>query len=253
MKYITLFVIVATGLLNSTPALLAASIDDVKKQVSRARAQSAQVQTEIDQLSLEQKSFDQTFLQLTRQLEDIDSYNAALVAKIDLSQINSRNLSLQLDSVANIDREITPLMAQMHQSLAAFVAADIPFLKEHRASQILRLGEDIGNPSFSVSVKYRKLLEAFFEEDQYAQHMQSYAGSVKIDGLETQVNFLRLGRVALYYQRLDGSSSSLLDRTSGHWNKLDDESNAQLNVAINMASDVAVPKLVNFNLGRAPQ
>jgi len=115
------------------------------------------------------------------------------------------------------------------------------------------LGEDIGNPSLSVSVKYKKLLEAFIEEDQYAQQMQSYAGSVKIDGLETQVNFLRLGRVALYYQRLDGSSSSLLDRASGRWNKLGDESNEQLNVAINMASDVAVPKLVNFNLGGVAQ
>jgi len=253
MKYITLFVIVASGLLNSTTALLAASVDDVKKQVSSAHAKSAQVQKEIDLLSHEQKSFDQEFLQLTRQLEDIDSYNAALVEKIELSQKNSRSLSLQLDSVANIDREITPLMTQMHQSLAAFVEADIPFLKEYRVSQIQRLGEDIGSPSISVSVKYKKLLEAFFEEDQYAQQMQSYAGSVKIDGLETQVNFLRLGRVALYYQRLDGRSSSLLDRTSGHWNKLDDDSNAQLNAAIKMASDVAVPKLVNFSLGGVAQ
>ena len=253
MKYITLFVIVATGLLNSSSALLAASVDDVKKQVSSAHAKSAQVQKEIDQLSHEQKSLDQEFLQLTRRLEDIDSYNAALQAKIGQSQKDSRSLSLQLDSVVNIDREITPLMKQMYQSLAAFVAADIPFLKEHRAGQIQRLGEDIGNPSFSVSVKYKKILEAFFEEDQYAQQMQSYPGSVKIDGLETQVNFLRLGRVALYYQRLDGSSSSLLDKTSGHWNKLDDESNTQLNVAINMASDVAVPKLVNFSLGGVAQ
>jgi len=248
MKYITLYVIVTTGLLNASPALFAASVDDVNKQVSSAHAKSARVQKEIDQLSHEQTSFDQEFLQLTRRLSDIDSYNATLLAKIELSQESSRSLSQQLDSVANIDREITPLMTQMYQSLAAFVEADIPFLKEHRINQIRRLGEDVDNPSFNVSVKYKKLLEAFFEEDQYAHQMQSYAGSVRIDGLETQVKFLRLGRVALYYQRLDGSSSSLLDRVSGHWNKLDDENNAQLKVAMNMAAEIAAPKLVNFSL-----
>jgi len=253
MKYTTLLALAAVGLFYSSQALLASSVDDVNKQVNLALPKSAQVQSEIDQLHTEQNVLDQEFLTLTRQLEGIESYNRSLAVKINQLQQSSQSLSLQFDWVANIDREIKPLIEQMHHSLEAFVAADIPFLKEHRTNQIRRLGEDIVSPVFNISVKYQKLLAAFVEEDQYAQQMQSYPGSVKIDDLETQVNFLRLGRVAWYYQRLDGSRSSRWDKEHGGWIKLDDESNAQLKVAINMATDIGVPKLVDFNLGSISQ
>ena len=52
--------------------------------------------------------------------------------------------------------------------------------------------------------QFRLLLEAYQLEQDYGNRIESWRGPLALEGQELSVGFLRVGRVALYYQTLDG-------------------------------------------------
>lgn len=248
MKYTSS--ILFTFFINSlcfSVSLAATSVDQLNRQVMSDLRKSANVQTAINHLAVEQDVLDHESAQLLLTLANTRAYNQQLTKKIVKFEDDIDDLSAQIVSVARIDRDITPLMTQMMQSLQAFVAADIPFQLSDRLKQLQGLSAQLSNPDLSLSAKYQKLLQAFVEEAAYAEQMQSYQGHVIIQGNETQVIFLRLGRVAWYYQKLDGSAAAIWQQGSRRWIALDTDSNTELRKAIDMASNIGVPQLINFN------
>ncbi len=55
----------------------------------------------------------------------------------------------------------------------------------------------------------------------YGRKIDAYKGSVQIDGTERDVNFFRVGRVALLYQTTDTEVSGAWDQASRSWVSLD--------------------------------
>jgi len=72
-----------------------------------------------------------------------------------------------------------------------------------------------------VAEKFRQVLEAYKIENEYGRKIDAYKGSVEIDGVERDVNFFRVGRVALLYQTTDTEVSGAWDQASRSWVKLD--------------------------------
>ena len=70
-----------------------------------------------------------------------------------------------------------------------------------RVANLKRLMDDADTP---LSEKYRRVMEAYQVEVQYGHTIEAYQGELRDPGSSRMVEFLRLGRVGLYYLSLDG-------------------------------------------------
>ena len=68
---------------------------------------------------------------------------------------------------------------------------------------------------------FRQVLEAYKIENEYGRKIEAYKGSVEINGVDREVNFFRVGRIALLYQTTDTEISGAWDKESGQFVELD--------------------------------
>jgi len=134
------------------------------------------------------------------------------------------------------------MMQRMLATLEQFVKLDLPFLPQERAARIGQLKDMMTRADVSISEKYRRIVEAYQIETEYGRTLEAYQGKIG----DKTVDFLRIGRVALMYQALDGKESGYWDATAGKWkpdSRYDDAIKEGLKVARKQAAPdfVAVP------------
>jgi hypothetical protein len=155
-----------------------------------------------------------------RALADEESYT--LYAKQLESQVASQNeemasINKQLEEVETTSREVTPLMQRMLDTLGEFVALDIPFLLEERNHRVETLKQMMGRADVTISEKYRRILEAYQIEEDYGRTIEAYEAKLGEGADARTVQFLRVGRVALLYQTIDGRETGYWDAQKKGW------------------------------------
>ena len=120
-----------------------------------------------------------------------------------------------------IQRQMTPLVIRMIDGLEQFVELDVPFHMDERRRRIAFLRSNLDRSDVTIAEKFRQVLEAYKIESEYGRKIDAYKGSVEIDGVERDVNFFRVGRVALLYQTTDTEVSGAWDQASRSWVELD--------------------------------
>ncbi len=99
-----------------------------------------------------------------------------------------------------------------------------------------------------MAAKFRMLLEAFQLEQDYGGTIESWRGPLRLGDQELSVEYLRIGRVALYYQSLDGSASGYWGLEEQAWIPLDERFNRGIGQALRVAQNVAAPQLLSLPL-----
>jgi hypothetical protein len=92
--------------------------------------------------------------------------------------------------------------------------------------------------------KYRRILEAYQIENDYGNTIEAYRSDLELNGTVTEVDFLRLGRVAIYYQRLDGSESGFWNKTNKRWESLPLSYSNSIRNGLRIARKEAAPDLL---------
>src|SRR5690606_19039820 len=113
--------------------------------------------------------------------------------------------------------EVMPLLQRMLSSLEQFIELDVPFLEDERADRLAQLKELMVRPEVTVAEKYRRVLEAYQIESDYGRTLEAWRGSLEVDGTPRVVEFLRLGRLMLFYQTLDGHTQGYWDNSTRAW------------------------------------
>ncbi len=120
-------------------------------------------------------------------------------------------MSESIGNIALIERQIIPLMIRMLDALEGFIALDTPFLMKERTARIARLGEMMERSDVTAAEKLRRVVEGYEIENDYGRTIEAYKGSTKVKGKELEVDFLRIGRVALLYQTVGGATTGAWD------------------------------------------
>jgi len=129
-------------------------------------------------------------------------------------------LSESISNVALIERQIIPLMTRMVDALDEFVQLDTPFLMKERTARIARLREMMERSDVTAAEKFRRVIEGYQIENDYGRTIEAYKGSTQVGGNELEVDFLRIGRVALLYQTVGGAITGAWDTTTGSFVEL---------------------------------
>lgn len=207
-------------------------------------AQASQVR--INAISDETSSILQEYKTVLKQIEGLRIYNAQLERQIANQIREMGNIRNSIDEVTLIERQITPLMMRMLATLAEFIEHDVPFLIDERRDRVTRLNEMMDRADVSPSEKFRRVFEAYQIENDYGRTIEAYEGVRAVEGSDRDVNYLRVGRVGLYYQSKDASISGMWNSQSASWEELDDDFANAITEGIRIANNQATPNLINL-------
>ncbi len=230
----------------------ASELEPVIKKSEKITDSAANSQQKIDKLTEQTQSKFQQYQTVIKETEGLDVYNSQLDKQIQNQLAEMQQLNLDIDQVSVIERQITPLMMRMIDGLAQFVELDVPFLPEERANRITGLRDMMVAADVAVSEKFRRVLEAYQVEVGYGRSIEAYAGIIDINGQERDVDFLRIGRVALMYQTRDGSIAGRWDADSKSWENLGDEYRMHITKGLRMAKKQLAPDMLVMPIKAAP-
>lgn len=244
MKIIGLFsAFIAVLALAGQPAK-AQSFDNVTQVAQAATSDGKASQQRIDALDDETDTLTRDYRAALKQLASLREYNAQLEKLITAQKAEMVSIRQQIEDVTNVDRTIVPLMFRMIDALEAFVELDVPFLIDDRRARVQNLRALMDRSDANPAEKYRLILEAYEIENEYGRTIEAYEGQMDINGKERTVAFLRIGRVALVYQTLDGAESGAWNTTSKSFTDLDGDFDTELRSALRIAKQQAAPDLM---------
>lgn len=208
-------------LVGAVSAVQSSTLDSIL-QVSEEKNEAArESQARVDRLADETRDLLSDYKSVMKQVDGLKVYNARLQRQIDNQNRRISNIDESIEQVTVIQRQMTPLVVRMVDGLERFVELDVPFHMEEREQRIEFLRENMDRSDVSVAEKFRQVLEAYKIENEYGRKLDAYKGSVEIDGTERDVNFLRVGRIALVYQTTDTELSGAWDQENRTWVSLD--------------------------------
>ncbi|MFK8053218.1 MAG: DUF3450 domain-containing protein [Woeseiaceae bacterium] len=179
-----------------------------------------------------------------QQLDRVRVYNANLQAVVDDQNSEVQNIQQQLEDFGNTEKGIVPLMLDMIADLKTFVGLDMPFQTKEREGRVANLEENMTDSDLTVSEKYRQIMEAYKIEAGFGRTIEAYEGTVNIDGVDTQVEFLRVGRVVLAYQNADQSITGLWNKQTRQWEVVDADYRRAVSDGLALANKQAPPQLL---------
>ena len=178
-------------------------------------------QGKIDKLAEETRALLQDYKTVNKQIDGLKVYNTRLQKQIDNQLLRISDIENSISQVTVIQRQMMPLVIRMIDGLEQFVELDVPFHIDERRRRVAFLRGNLDRSDISVAEKFRQILEAYKIENEYGRKIDAYKGSVEIDGVERDVNFFRVGRVALLYQTTDTDVSGAWDQAARSWVQLD--------------------------------
>ncbi len=205
----------------SAPVFAQATVDQVTQEGEKRADAGAAEQQRVEQIAAQTDALLNDYNTLAKVVDGLITYNSLLQRQVDNQEEEKAALAESIDNVALIERQIVPLMTRMLDGLEQFIMLDTPFLLEERTERLQRLREMMERSDVSSAEKFRRVIEAFQIENDYGRTIEAYKGTVPINGNPQEVDFLRIGRVALAYQSVGGAHTGAWDVETGQWVELD--------------------------------
>jgi len=220
-KTVALSVALGVAATTGQTALGQDALDKIKATGKEKVVAGVKSQQRIDKLSDQTYDILQDYKTVNKQIEGLKVYNAQLEKQIKNQLLQIQQIEDSIEQVTVIERQITPLIIRMIDSLEQFVQLDIPFHKKEREERIAFLRKNLDRADLSVAEKFRQVLEAYKIENEYGRFIDSYTDTIDVDGRPREVNVLRVGRIALLFQTTDTEISGAWDQKNRQWVKVD--------------------------------
>lgn len=247
--------IVLTGVLLATANAAAQDAEALLNATLQAQAQTdsqaQRSQAAVTQLAEQSSEYFGEYRVTVQRLDQLKVYNANLERLIADQEREKTSLRDQLNNFGDIEQGIVPLMYELVASLKSFVNLDMPFLRNERRDRVDRLEANLERSDLTVSEKYRQIMEAYQIETAYGKNIETYAGTLPIEGEDRKVDLLRVGRIVLAYQTPDQSETGFWDKATGRWSSLGDEYRRAVTEGIRIARKQAAPSLLEMPLPAA--
>ena len=235
--------VIATGLMAVSGGVFAQSVDDVLQAEDRRLNLAQQSQERINSIVEGTRSLEDQYRAINKEIDGLKVYNRLMRAQVDGQEAVLEDISLSIDQVDVINRQIFPMMERMIDGLEQSIKLDVPFLMEERTERIQNLHDIMERSDVSVAEKFRKVMEAYQIEMDYGTSSEWYEATLEVDGEPRQYNILRIGRIGLYFQSDDSSITGRWDNDARQWVR-DDAARNDIRKGIRMARQLIAPELI---------
>jgi hypothetical protein len=236
--------------LASSQATPVRAADTGKLQAVVAEQKSADkaaivAQQKIDKLSDDTQEMVAKYRQALADTESFKRYTEQLAIQVRAQEEELASIERQLSEIEGTSRDVLPMMQRMVDTLDEFVKLDVPFLPDERTKRVAQLREVLNRADVTISEKYRRILEAYQIEMEYGRTLDSYKGELGEGDDRRTVEFVRVGRVALVYQTLDGNETGYWDQEQKKWIR-DDDYRSAVRAALAVAKKEGAPDLLTI-------
>jgi hypothetical protein len=235
--------VIATGFIAVSGSVFAQTVDDVLQAEDRRLNLAQQSQERINQIVEGTRSLEDQYRAINKEIDGLKVYNRLMTAQVGGQEAVLEDISLSMDQVDVINRQIFPLMERMIDGLDQSVKLDVPFLMEERTERVANLRDIMERSDVSVAEKFRKVMEAFQSENEYGTSAETSTQSLTLDDETRAYNILRIGRVGLYFQSDDASISGRWDNDARTWVR-DDSARSDIRKGIRIARQQIAPELI---------
>ena len=161
-----------------------------------------------------------------------------------------RDLNRKKEKLEKIEMGLEPYLEEVFGQLSLFVENDLQFLKEERKKRLSFLRASLDDYRVGLSEKLRRVLEALQVEANYGRSIERTDGVINLKDERIEVNFLRVGRLAMFFVSTDHKKVGYLDRKTGDWKLLDRRYGKEILKAIEMAERKRAIELVDLPIGK---
>jgi len=188
-----------------------------------------------------QSSVDKEFVRELKLVEGLKVYNKQLEDQLKAQGVAKREIAASIGQAKGLEPQVVPLLGKMLGALESFVKADLPFNKDERLASIFKL-------EATTSSRFRSIMDIYTVELEYGNNYEAYKEVQNVGGSDIEVDMLRIGRVALYYQTPDQKNSAMWDNVNKTWKQLPDSANRNIRKAIKVAAKTTAPELLSLPL-----
>jgi hypothetical protein len=240
-KWIERYWLIAT-LLTAVPLVSqAGSLENAIDSQVKTDVAAQKSQQQIDGLADETVELLAEYREALRQTDSLRAYNDQLDKLVSSQQKELASINNQLRNIESTQRDIVPLMLKMIDTMAQFVALDLPFLPKERQARVIQLQTLMERADVTIAEKYRRILEAYQVETEYGRTIEAYRDKLTVGEMTRTVDFLRIGRVSLYYLTLDGLEAGIWNEG---WQLLSNEYRHPISQGLKVAKKQLPPDLL---------
>ena len=232
---------VDTSVLNEAAAIAESAFESARES-----------QTRINQLSDQADELMAEYRELSKIVDGLEVYNAGMRRTIAEQERTIAQYDASIAEAAELQRQIPPLMERMMVALEQFVELDLPFRLERRQEDLETIRDTFDDSGVNIAEKFRLVLTAYQAESNYGRSMNTYTDTLPINGVERDVDILRVGRIALLYQTSDQTATGLWNNETRQWEPLDDSYTRPVRNAIRMAQQLTSTEIIELPI-EAPE
>lgn len=230
----------------AAPAAFGQNLDRLVSESQTTNSAARASQNRIDQIVDQTRDLAGDYSAVSKEVDGLRVYNQLMQKQVDAQRQELVTLDESMNQVTVIERQVVPLMIRMIDSLEQFIQLDVPFLMDERTNRIADLRTMMERSDVTAAEKFRRVMESYQIENEYGRTIEAYRSLQTIDGAEREVDFLRLGRVGLYYQTTDTRFSGMWDKEARAWVALGDAERAQIRDGLRVARKQTAPDLLTL-------
>jgi len=233
-------------MISSTISFAENKLQTAVEETLETHAQAKKSQQKVDEYADDTKDMLHEYQATLRKIDNLKTYNDQLERLTAKQLETAESLSDQINSIAETQQNIIPLLLRMIETLEEFILIDAPFLQEERLARIDLIKGMMDRPDVSLPDKYRRIMEAYQIEMEYGRTIDTITETIKINNASSTVEILRIGRLSIFYQTLDGKESGYWNKQNNVWETLTDDYNRSIAQGIQIAKKQAPPDLIKL-------
>lgn len=219
-------------------------LDTTIQTEENTNQQSQASQQRIDQLADETDELLAEYRRVVREADSLRVYNEQLSRVVDNQTAEIASIEQQLGELEETNRGVVPLLLEMITMLEQIVEADTPFMLQERRNLVADMQDMVYRADVTTSEKYRRVMEAYQREIDFGRNVSAYEGV--LPGTERTVTFVKVGRVLLIYQSLDGENVGWWNPATRNWEELGAEYRSSIERGVRIAKNQEAPNLVTL-------
>lgn len=225
---------------------IAAPLDTARETHVDTQQQGARSQQQVEKIDDATQAMLNEYRSGLRELDNLKVYHQQLGREVKSQEAERTAMEKQLADIEVTQRSITPLMLRMLEVLTQFVTLDTPFLAQERKKRVEELKALMDRSDVTLAEKYRRLMEAYQIETEYTRSIEAYRGDLKKGEQARAVDFLRFGRLGLYYLTLDHREAGYWDQEAHRWVVLASQYRNDIERGLRIARKQAAPDLLKM-------
>lgn len=193
------------------------TVDDIVAEGLERTRENQSAQKHVDGIHSDTLELIKEYEDTLNVVEGLRVYNGMMGRQVARQEQDMVNLRQSINDVSVIERQILPLLTRMLDGLSEFVNLDLPFQLDERKQRVENLRGIIERADVTVAEKARRVFEAFQIETEFGRTIETYRSKLKLEEGTYDVDFIRIGRIALLYRAVGNGKAGYWNTESHTW------------------------------------